>query len=525
MTEISATSVTKRSESFAEAREKLSPQEERFELWRTTAGLFLGPALALILYMMPMPSLSSEAHTLAAVIGWVCAWWITEPIPIPMSALLGAVLCVVFGIADPKKVFAPFADPIIFLFLGSFILAEAMAIHGLDKRFAYAIMSLKTVGNSTGRILCAFGVICGFLSMWISNTAATAMMFPIALGIIYAMADIIGRTSGKSVDPTTLRYGTGMMLIAAYGASAGGIGTPVGTPPNLIGIAMIEKFCHVKIAFFQWMTFAVPLLVLLFGLLFVLMYYLHKPEVARIEGGREYVEQERAQLGRWTAGQKNAMLAFAVTVILWLIPGILAVLYGTDSPICKACGTYIPEAVAALIGAALLFLLPVNWKEREFTISWGQAVKIDWGTLLLFGGGITLGNLMFELKLAEVIGKGLLNLSGATSVWGITFGAVFIAILASETSSNTASANMVIPVMISLAQAAGVNPIPPAIGATLGASWGFMLPVSTPPNAIVYGSGMVPITKMIRAGIFFDILGGLVIWLGLWALLPLVGLG
>ena len=162
----------------------------------------------------------------------------------------------------------------------------------------------------------------------------------------------------------------------------------------------------------------------------------------------------------------------------------------------------------------LLFLLPVNWKAREFTISWGQAVKIDWGTLLLFGGGITLGNLMFEFKLAEVIGKNLLAMSGATSLWGITFGAIFIAILVSETSSNTASANMVVPVMISLAQAAGVNPIPPAIGATLGASWGFMLPVSTPPNAIVYGSGMVPITKMIRAGIFFDILGGLVIWPG-----------
>jgi sodium-dependent dicarboxylate transporter 2/3/5 len=183
-----------------------------------------------------------------------------------------------------------------------------------------------------------------------------------------------------------------------------------------------------------------------------------------------------------------------------------------------------PEGVAALIGAALLFLLPVDWKEREFTISWKQATKIDWGTLLLFGGGITLGSLMFDTKLAEVIGTSLLKMSGATSVWGITFGAIFIAILVSETSSNTASANMVVPVMIALAQAAGVNPIPPAIGATLGASWGFMLPVSTPPNAIVYGSGMVPITAMIRAGIFFDILGGLVIWAGLYILLPMVGL-
>jgi sodium-dependent dicarboxylate transporter 2/3/5 len=183
-----------------------------------------------------------------------------------------------------------------------------------------------------------------------------------------------------------------------------------------------------------------------------------------------------------------------------------------------------PEGVAAIIGASLLFLIPVSWKTRQFTITWKQATQIDWGTLLLFGGGIALGSLMFETKLAEIIGTSLLKITGATSVWGITFCAIFIAILVSETSSNTASANMVIPVMIALAQAAGVNPIPPAIGATLGASWGFMLPVSTPPNAIVYGSGMVPITAMIRAGIFFDILGGLLIWSCLYILLPLVGL-
>jgi sodium-dependent dicarboxylate transporter 2/3/5 len=434
------------------------------------------------------------------------------------------VLCVVFGVADAKTVFAAYSDPIIYLFLGSFMLAEAMAIHGLDKRFAYGIMSMKFVGNSTGRILLAFGFICAFLSMWISNTAATAMMFPIALGIVYAMADITAKQTGTRVDPLKLRFGTGMMLMAAYSASAGGIATPVGTPPNLIGIAMIEKFCGVKIAFFHWMSFALPLFLLLFVLLYFLMYFLHKPEVARIEGGTEFVAEQRAQLGKWTRGQKNALLCFLITVTLWLIPGILALLYGETAPTTKAYSKMMPEGVAALIGAALLFLLPVDWKEREFTISWKQATKIDWGTLLLFGGGITLGSLMFDTKLAEVIGTSLLKMSGATSVWGITFGAIFIAILVSETSSNTASANMVVPVMIALAQAAGVNPIPPAIGATLGASWGFMLPVSTPPNAIVYGSGMVPITAMIRAGIFFDILGGLVIWAGLCILLPMVGL-
>ena len=508
-----------------ELKETVSAQEQTFDKWRNTIGLFLGPLVAVALYLIDMPSLSPKAHVLAAVLSWTVVWWICEPIPLAMTALLSSVLCVIFGVSDARAVFAPYADPIIYLFLGSFMLAEAMAIHGLDKRFAYGIMSLKFVGNSTGRILLAFGFICAFLSMWISNTAATAMMFPIALGNRLCAGRHSGEEIGKKVDPLKLRFGTGMMLMAAYAASAGGIATPVGTPPNLIGIAMIEKFCGVKIAFFQWMSFALPLLVLLFALLYFLMYFLHKPEVARIQGGTEFVLEERSKLGKWTRGQKNALFCFLVTVTLWLIPGILSVLYGDAAPISKTYSKMMPEGVAAVVGALLLFLLPVDWKKREFTISWTQATKIDWGTLLLFGGGITLGTMMFDTKLAEVIGTGLLKVSGATSVWGITFGAIYIAMLVSETSSNTASANMVIPVMIALAQAAGVNPLPPAIGATLGASLGFMLPVSTPPNAIVYGSGMVPITSMIRAGIFFDLLGGLVIWGGLYVLLPLVGLG
>jgi sodium-dependent dicarboxylate transporter 2/3/5 len=404
------------------------------------------------------------------------------------------------------------------------MLARAMEIHGLDKRFAYAIMSIKAVGNSTGRILFAFGLICALLSMWISNTGATAMMFPIALGIVSAMADIAMKKADNRVNPLKPRFGTGMMLMAAYAASAGGIATPVGTPPNLIGIAMIEKLCGVKIAFFQWMSFALPLLLFLFGLLYFLMYYLHKPEADHIEGISELVARQRAALGKWTPGQKNVLISFMIAITLWLIPGILAVLYGSASQITVSYTKMMPEGVAAVMAASLLFMLPVDWKTRKFTISWKQATEIDWGTLLLFGGGIALGSLMFETKLSESIGTSLLKMTGATSVWSITFSAIFIGILVSETSSNTASATMVVPVIIALSQAAGVNPIPPAIGATIGASWGFMLPVSTPPNAIVYGSGMVPITAMLRAGIFFDILGGLVIWVSLYFLLPIFGL-
>lgn len=496
-------------------------KEEAFDRMRANVGLFLGPLVAIAIYFMDTPALTEKGHMLAAIISWVVIWWICEPIPLPITGILGSVLCILTGVEGAKKVFASFSEPIIYVFLGSFMLAEAMSYHGLDKRFAYWIMSLKAVGNSTGRILGAFGVITATLSMWISNTAATAMMFPIALGIVYALADIQMKKTGKSFDPLKMRFGTGMMLMAAYASSTGGIGTPVGTPPNIIGIAMIEKFLGVKIAFFQWMSFAIPMLIVLFILLYILMYFLHKPEVSHVEGGTEFVRKELAAMGPWSRGEKNALIAFIITVILWITPGLLAAI---GSPFAKKYNQFMPESVAAMLGATLLFLLPVDWKERKFTLSMKQAMKIDWGTLLLFGGGLALGDLMFSTKLAEVMGTKLLALMGTTSTWGITLASIYIAIIISETCSNTASANMIIPVMIAIAQAAGVNPIPPAIGAALGASWGFMLPVSTPPNAIVYGSGMVPITKMIRAGVFYGVIGGFVIWCSLYVLLPMVGL-
>jgi sodium-dependent dicarboxylate transporter 2/3/5 len=350
------------------------------------------------------------------------------------------------------------------------------------------------------------------------------MMFPIGLGIIAAMAGLLEKKTGRRTDPARLRFASGMMLMAAYASSAGGIGTPVGTPPNLIGLAMIEKFAGVKIPFFQWMLFAVPMLLVMVIVLFLMLYALHRPEMPVIGGSREYVRQELARLGPWSRGQKNALAAFLVTVGLWVIPGFLGVFSGSASAPAKWYAGHMPEAAAALIGAVLLFLLPVDWKQRRFTITWRQAVEIDWGTLLLFGGGLSLGNLMFSTRLADHIGHGLLRLSGADSLWGITFAAIFIAIIASETTSNTAAANMVVPVTISLALAAGINPVPPALGAILGCSWGFMLPVSTPPNAIVYGSGLVPIMKMIRAGFLFDLAGGALLWIGLRLLLPLAGL-
>lgn len=505
-----------------ERNERQGRNKRGFEDWRRGLGFVLGPAAGAVLLLLPLPGLTREAHTLAAVIAWVVVWWIGEPVPLPVTALWGAVLCVLTGVAPVKAAFAAFADPMIFLFLGSFLLAEAMSVHGLDKRFAYSLMSMRWIGDRPGRLLFVFGAIAAFISMWISNTATAAMMFPIGLGIIAAMSGPSEKKGDAAVPPS--RFAVGMMLMTSYAASAGGIGTPVGTPPNIIGLAMIKKFTGVDIPFFRWMLFAVPLLIVMYFILFGLLSLLHRPEPGTLRGGGDFIRRERAALGPWTRGQKNALLAFGTAVFLWIAPGLAGLFFGGASAPAKFFESRVPESIAALGAGLLLFVLPVDRRKREFTLTWRQALNIDWGTLLLFGGGITLGELMFRTGLADAVGHGLLHLSGATSLWGITLAAVFIAILVSETTSNTASANMVVPVIISLAMAAGVNPVPPAIGATLGASWGFMLPVSTPPNAIVYSSGLVPITKMIRAGVLFDLLGGLTIWVGLRLLLPLVGL-
>jgi sodium-dependent dicarboxylate transporter 2/3/5 len=430
---------------------------------------------------------------------------------------LGAVLSVILGVGPDKEVLAHFAHPIVFLFIGSFIIAEAMKVHQLDRRFAYAILSFSWVGNSSYRVLFAIGLISACLSMWISNTATTAMIFPIALGILRALEEIENRASFK-------RLSTGMMLLVAYAGSIGGIATPVGTPPNLIGIGMIESLIGKKISFFEWMTFALPITLAMFIVLFLLIILLHPPEKKRLSGIRDYIKERRRKLGKWKRGEKNALVAFLIAVSLWVLPGLFAVLGKRFSLHLEFFSSHFPEAIVALLAALTLFILPTNWKKREFTLSWKQAVQIDWGTIILFGGGLTLGSLMFSTKLADAIGASLLSLTGAHSLWGITALAIILGILMSETTSNTASANMVIPVMIAIADSAGVSPLPPALGACLGASFGFMLPVSTPPNAIVYSSGKIPITKMIKTGIFFDISGFIIIWIGLRLLCPLLGL-
>lgn len=504
--------------------EQISPSEAAFERIRNTIGLFLGPIVFLIIYFSSFPSLSPEAHKLAAILAWTIIYWVCEPIPIPVTALLSAAFCVVLGVSDARNILASFADPVVFLFLGSFILSQAMMVHQLDRRIALTILSIGWVGNDTRRILFVFGAIAAFLSMWLSNTATTAMLLPSGLGILSEIGNLMEKQSGKSVQLRHLKMSCGLMLMTAYASSIGGIGTPIGSPPNLIGIGMINRLLDVNIDFIQWMKFTIPLLIILYFILYFLLRYLHSPEIRQLSGLSDYLKSRKSELGPWTLGQINTLVAFLFVVTLWVFPGILSLIYGADAEIIKEYRRILPEGVIAILAAGLLFFLPINWKSRQFTIQWRDAVEIDWGTILLFGGGIALGGLTFATGLAEIIGTSIVEITGVTSYGGIVAISILLAITISETTSNTAAANMVIPISIAVAQAAGVNPIGPALGACLGASHVFMLPVATPPNAIAYGSGMIPITKMVKTGVILDIISFGLIWCGIMILLPLVGL-
>ena len=513
---------------MAVPEEVLSETEERFERARKRLGLYLGPVVFLILYFTPMPQLSVEAHRLLAVIGFVLVFWLTEAVPIPVTALLGAVMNVVLGVAPAKVVLAPFAHPLVFLFIGSFIIAASITRHGLDRRFSFAILSMDFLAKSPLRLLFAFGVISAVASMWISNTAATAMMLPIALGVLAAMKEVGEGEGGGGLR--TDRFAVSMMLIVAYGASVGGISTPIGTPPNVIGIGMIEDLAGIRIDFFEWMTFAVPITGVMFLYLFAIMAKTSGAEGVKpssVDAVRDFVKQRRASLGPWSRGEVNTAIAFAVAVTLWVLPSIVKLtevyILGGEPETAKFIGTRLNSGVVAVLAATLLFLLPIDLKEKRFTLTWKEAVSIDWGTILLFGGGLSLGALMFKTKLASALGTGLIGLTGASELWAITAVAILFGIILSETTSNTTSATMVIPVMIAIALELGVSPVPPALGACIGASFGFMLPVSTPPNAIVYGSGMVPILAMVKRGILFDIGGFFIILFGLMILCPLLG--
>lgn len=496
-------------------------QMSRFELGRRRVGLVLAPLFLVGILALPM-GLTHAQHALAAVVLMVVVLWVTEAVPIAMGGLIGIVLCALLGVDGPKAVVAPFGSTTVMLFIGVFILARAMMVHGLARRLALRVLALPGIGSSTVRIITAFGVITCLVSLVVSGTATVAMLIPTALGISKVMTDLLTEQGqlDANTDRSSLRLNSALLLVLAYGASVGGFANPVSFPPNVIARGLIATALGKEVGVAQWFMVALPILLLMFVVLIGVVFLLvNKPEVRRIDGVQDYVRRELEELGPMRRAERNTIIAFAVTVALWVLPGLLSIVAGADSSVYKAFTDHLDEGLVALIGAILLFLLPVDFGRHEFTMDWEQAKQIDWGTILLFGAGIIFGSLMQSTGLAKIIGTASSQHLGLHSQTTIIVFALLLALVISETTSHTAAAAVIVPIIIPIAAAAGINPILPAMAGTFGCSLGSMLPVSTPQNAIVYGTGMVPILRMIKSGACFALCGLVIITV----VLPLSG--
>ena len=481
-----------------------------FDFWRQRAGFVLAPVAFLSVWALTRP-LEPPAHRLAAILAAVVVLWITEAIPMAVTAFLGVSAAVALQVAPATEAFAPFGDPLIFVFIGTFMLARAIAFHGLDRRFAFAILRLPGVGAQPARLLAAYAAVACVISMLVDSTATTAMMLPIALSLLGALG-VQGRDHG---------YATALLLATAFASTVGGLATPVGAAPNLIGIGFIRRAIGAPLPFFSWVLLGLPVAALLFGWVVVHLWH----ESVRMDGGIPPGATrgiEPPALAPWTRGQVNTLVACATTVTLWFAPGVVALVVGQDHPLYRSVIAAVPESVAAMVGTGLLFVLPTDVRWHRYTLPWSEAVQIDWWIVFLYGGGIALGTLSFNTGLAGALGDGLTRHLRVHTGFGLLALATAIATLLSETTSNTAAANMVVPVVIACARSAGLDPLLPTVGATMGASLGFMLPVSTPANAIVYGSGRVPLVEMMRCGLALDVVGVVVIVAVLSTLGPFV---
>jgi solute carrier family 13 (sodium-dependent dicarboxylate transporter), member 2/3/5 len=474
------------------------------------AGFLGGLLLFGLVLLLPAPEgLSPEGWRTAAVALLMATWWMTEALPIPVTALLPLVLFPLLGILEMPSAAAPYANPLIFLFMGGFLLALAMERWGLHRRIALGI--LVRAGAGPHRLVLGFMVASAVLSMWISNTATAAMMLPIGLAVL-----VLLRPPGLAPPPEgRFNLGIALMLGIAYGASIGGVATLIGTPPNAIFAGAADELLGVRIGFLEWMQVGVPLAALFLPLAWLLLTrVLYPPDPLPTEAGG-LLEAERRGLGPMHRGERIVAVVFALTALAWVLREE-KVLGRVTLPGIERWFPMVSDAGIAMTGALLLFLLPVRWREGVFALSWDEARRLPWGVLILFGGGLSLARAMESSGLATWIG-------GAAQGLGTLPLVAFLAVVATlfvfltEITSNTATATMAMPVLAGVGMAVGVDPVLLMSTAAMAASMAFMLPVATPPNAIVFASDDVTIPRMARAGLLLNLVSiALVSLVGGW---------
>jgi len=502
-----------------------APPIKRSEWMRKLVGLVGGVLAALLVYFLMPADLEIWPRVTAATAVLMAIWWMTEAIPIPATALLPLIIFPLLvpveesdGGVTVSDIGANYGNDIIFLFMGGFLLALAMQRWNLHRRIA--LLVLRAMGSNTNALIAGFMIATGFLSMWVSNTATAVMMLPIGLSVLLLVKNI---SDGKDPDEVVTNgmdtaatqeeiaqvsksnFGTALTLAIAYSASIGSLGTIIGTPPNALLAAHMATNHDLELGFGRWMLVGVPLsIVLMIGAWFILAKVMFKPEVKNIPGGAELIKNEWNKLGPMSIGERSVLIVFIVAALSWIsVPLVSEYIFGLEEPVISDSG------IAMVIGVAL-FILPGGANQGVRLLNWDTAVKLPWGVLLLFGGGLALSAQFSDSGLSEWLGAQVEGLSGLP-VWVMVALVTVGILLLTEMTSNTATAATFLPVASGIAMGTGIEPLMLTAAVALAATCAFMLPVATPPNAIAFGSGYITIGQMVKGGALINILAVILI--------------
>lgn len=470
-------------------------------------GLFLGPLVLFIILLLPAPGgLEPKAWRVMAMGAFMLVWWVTEAVPLPVTALLPMVLLPLLGIGSMKAATAPYSNPIVFLFMGGFMIAIAMERWNLHRRIALNIV--KITGTNANRIVLGFFLATAALSMWISNTATTVMMLPIAASVI----DLLTKGDSNYTPKQIRNFALTLMLGIAYSANIGGTATIIGTPPTVVFVGFMKDTYGVDVSFAKWMVLGLPFAAIMIALTYwVLVKLLYPNGMGKFEHAQQLIKTELKSLGHLSKGEKRILAIFIGTALAWILRQPLDDLFPSIA---------ISDTLIAMSATILLFVVPVDYASGEFVLSWKDTHRLPWGILLLFGGGLSLAAALEDVGIIGLVGAQFEAASASSFL--ILLGLTTVSLFLTEIMSNLALVVVFLPVVGGIAVGLDIPPILYGIPVTLAASCAFMLPMSTPPNAIVFASGHLSIPQMMRAGIVLNFMAILLIALIAKFLLPLL---
>lgn len=469
-------------------------------------GLFFGPALfAFILLLNPENYLNPDAWKVIGIALWMIVWWITEAAPIPVTALLPIVLFPLTGIFTIDEATSPYANKIIFLFMGGFMLGLGMERHNLHKRIALNL--IKRTGTNPNGIILGFMLTTAFISMWISNTATTVMMLPIALSITNLL-DI-----GQESDKGRKRFALALMLSIAYAANVGGTATIIGTPPNVAWIGFMNDMLGYEVTFSRYLMIGLPICFIMLAVVYLMLTRVLFPsKVNNLAQSAQVIDDQLKELGSISTAEKRVAFIFVTTALTWILRGTINDLLGTN---------LLSDAMIAMAGGTLMFITPIDIRKGQFLMEWEYTKKLPWGILILFGGGLTLAKAMEKSEIVQVVGESIAG-SGDMNQILLIAGLTAFMLFMTEIMSNVALVVIFLPVVIGISQSLDINPMYLTVPVTLAASYAFMMPISTPPNAIVFSSGMIRMKDMIRAGVLLNIIAIILLVILSQTLVPLI---